>query len=62
MLCLTWCHPVRRRKGQRRTSRDAPWLAQPEFRRAAKSFGALAAAAMAIAATQRGWRDFRMAQ
>jgi hypothetical protein len=37
-------------------------IAQAKFRSASSGFGAFAAAIAEIAALQRGWREFRMAQ
>jgi hypothetical protein len=38
-----------------------PKIAQLKFRPPSSGFGAFAAAAIGIAAVQRGWRDIRMA-
>jgi hypothetical protein len=46
----------------RRAGEPAQEIARPEFRPAASSFGAFAAAIAEIAAVQRSWRDFRIAQ
>jgi len=39
-----------------------PKIAQLKFRLSSSGFGAFAAVVIEIAAVQRGWRDFRMAQ
>jgi hypothetical protein len=62
MLCLTWCHRRRFRRRWRSAGDDAARIAQLEFCLPSKSFGTSAAAIIEIAAVQRRWRDFRIAQ
>jgi hypothetical protein len=48
--------------GGRVAGGNTPEIAQLEFCSPASSFDALMAAAIEIAAVQRGWRDFRIAE
>jgi hypothetical protein len=47
---------------QRQAGADAPKIAQRKFRPSASSFAARNRRKYEIAAVQRGWRDFRIAQ
>jgi len=62
MLCLTWCHQQRFHGRRRLAGADASRIAQLNFCLPSKSFGRFAAAVIEIAAVQRRWRDFRIAQ
>jgi hypothetical protein len=50
------------RRRQRDAGADAPKIAQHKFRPSASSFAAAIRRKSEIAAVQRGWRDFRIAQ
>jgi hypothetical protein len=50
-------------RGRRRQAgADAPKIVQPKFQIAYSGFGTSGLAPREIAAVQRGWRDFRIAQ
>jgi hypothetical protein len=62
MSCSTSCHPRRLLVPKPRVRDDPQKIARLKFQAASKNFDAFNAANSKIAAVQRGWRDFRMAQ